>query len=111
MTSHPIKNGAAGLPAPSQMPNPSDMQAQMEKDLGLTPEQRTKFKAIFADMTPANGAKFDPSKMMPKMQEHMAKLTALLTPEQRLKLEKARPGGPGGPGGPPAGVMMGGGRP
>lgn len=86
----------------------------MMKDLGLSAEQQRQMDALEqefrAEMEKARSANQPPDRS--KMDEHFKKISAILTPEQRQKMESMRPPMPGGgmgfPGGPPPGM---GGRP
>ena len=64
------------------------------EDLGLSAEQQTKIDALMKDMpqpTFEAGKMPNPEVMQEKFKEHQAKIDAILTPEQRQKLQTKRP--------------------
>lgn len=101
--------------------SPEERVKRMTEQLGLTPEQAEKIKAIYEKSAEANKAlrekgfqnlsEEERTKMRESMKQTQDDVAAVLTPEQKKKMEELRPqrGGPGGPGGP--GGRRGGGAP
>ena len=78
---------------------------QLYEKLGLNETQKTKIKALSDKQR---------EEMTAIRKKYTDQIVALLTPEQKKKLEEARKqsrGGFGGPGGPPGGGAPGGGKP
>ncbi len=74
----------------------------MIAQLDLTPDQQKKADAIFAEArTKAQAANGDPDARRAAMKDAMGKLTAILTPDQKTKLEQLRAQGGGAGGGAP----------
>jgi Spy/CpxP family protein refolding chaperone len=99
------------------------MVERMATDLSLTADQRTKLEAIQAAAEPKMRAMFQSppqsgsqtdrmAKMQALMKEQQAQISAILTPEQRMKFESMQArmpqGGPGGGGPGMGGPGMGG---
>lgn len=81
------------------------MMQRMQADLGLSDEQVQKMQAVWAsaaqNMQP--GGDVSPEERRAAFQKIREEMDAILTPEQRTKMQELRqqrgPGGPGGPGG------------
>lgn len=89
---------------------PEERVKRMTEQLGLTPEQAEKIKAIYEKSAEANKALREKgfqnltdeerTKMRESMKQTQDDVNAVLTPEQKKKLEESRPQrGAGGPGG------------
>jgi multidrug efflux system membrane fusion protein len=66
--------------------------------LGLTPDQQAKAQQIFAAAREKAQASDDPDARRAAMRDAMAQVEAILTPEQKAKLEAQRAARAGGPG-------------
>ncbi|MBN9502313.1 MAG: hypothetical protein BGO01_13300 [Armatimonadetes bacterium 55-13] len=102
------QGGPGGPGMQRRMMSPEDRLKMMSKFLGLTPAQEKKIKPILEDSMKKSKAIREDKKMpedkkreaMKKLRDaNNKKIEAILTPEQKKKMEDMRKRGPGGPGG------------
>ena len=98
----PVASAQASAPSGGQGGGPGGRMAMMTSQLGLDAGQQAKAAAIFAAARAKAQASDDPDARHAAMHDAMTQLQAILTPDQKAKLEAlraARDGGSGGAGG------------